>query len=276
METLTPAPILNPIAEAGTLLTPRVWSRFFQDLRETAMRSSTSRSGEWRWNTSLSGSIADGDAANDTLDYFAATNVRLSTMTRLGTDATNVLSLIRAGDDLAMQDQDDATHIVRYRVTELPTVITPGGWYVIPVHGMSWSGTTFANNAPVIVQLILRSGTGGGEGVPGPQGPAGPAGPQGDVGPPGPEGDPGPTGAAGATGATGATGPTGPQGDQPPLSSTIPPAIAGSGAVGTATTAARADHTHAAMATTLQAQIDALNARLTALEQPNLSEGTPI
>lgn len=30
-----------------------------------------------------------------------------------------------------------------------------------------------------------------------------------------------------------------------------------------------------ALATTFQAQIDALNARLTALEQPNLSEGTP-
>lgn len=56
------------------------------------------------------------------------------------------------------------------------------------------------------------------------------------------------------------------------LASAIPPAIAASGAVGTAADAARSDHTHAAMATTLQAQIDALNARLTALEQPQLSK----
>ena len=56
------------------------------------------------------------------------------------------------------------------------------------------------------------------------------------------------------------------------LSSTVPPAIAATGAVGTASEAARSDHTHAAMVTTFQAQIDALNARLTALEQPQLSK----
>ena len=115
---------------------------------------------------------------------------------------------------------------------------------------------------------VLASG-GGTEGPPGPQGEQGEPGPMGPAGPAGPQGDPGPPGA------TGATGPEGPAGDQPPLATTIPPAIAATGAVGTATTAARADHTHAAMATIFQAQIDALNARLTALEQPNLSEGTP-
>ena len=56
------------------------------------------------------------------------------------------------------------------------------------------------------------------------------------------------------------------------LATTPPPAIATTSATGSAETAARADHTHAAMATTFQAQLDALNARLTALEQPQLSK----
>ena len=36
-ETLTPPPIQHPIAERNSGLTPRVWSRFFLDLREQAM-----------------------------------------------------------------------------------------------------------------------------------------------------------------------------------------------------------------------------------------------
>ena len=36
-EPLTPPPILHPIAEAGTLLTPRVWSRYFQSVRDQVL-----------------------------------------------------------------------------------------------------------------------------------------------------------------------------------------------------------------------------------------------
>lgn len=248
---LTPAPILHPIAEAPLGLTPRPWVRWFQDLRETAMRSTTTTSGEWRWDISVFGAVAAGDVAvNSVSDYLIATEVRLSKTTRPGADASLVLARIMPGDDLAIQDYDDSTRVVRYRARAAP--VDQGTWYAIAVEATAWSGHTFANNQSVIVLLALRSGTGGGEGMPGPPGPEGPQGP------------------------AGATGPPGPQGDQPPLATTPPPAIAGTGAVGTAATAARADHTHAAMATTFQAQLDALNARLTALEQPNLSEGTPI
>ena len=140
---------------------------------------------------------------------------------------------------------------IQNAIAEPPSGLTPRVW------------------ARWFLALQEQAGTPGPAGPQGEQGPPGPAGP---AGPTGPQGEPGPTG---ATGPTGPEGPQGPQGDQPPLASTAPPAIAATGAVGTAADAARSDHTHAAMATTFQAQIDALNARLTALEQPHLSEGTP-
>ena len=36
-DTLTPPPILHPIAEGPTLLTPRVWARYFQAVRDQVM-----------------------------------------------------------------------------------------------------------------------------------------------------------------------------------------------------------------------------------------------
>lgn len=195
---------------------------------------------------------------------------------------------------------------IQHPIAEPPAMLTPRVWsryfQSVREHVLAGGGGTEGPPGPQ-----------GEPGEPGPAGPAGPAGPEGDPGLvwrgtysngvfyaegdcveyagtsyvcvlPGsfsspPPGSPWDTLAArglqGIQGPQGIQGVQGPQGDQPPLASTIPPAIAGSGAVGTATTAARADHTHAAMATTFQAQIDAINARLTALEQPNLSEGTP-
>lgn len=61
-----------------------------------------------------------------------------------------------------------------------------------------------------VIDCILQSGTGGGQGPPGPQGPAGPIGPGGAPGPAGPVGPPGPAGVPGAPGPAGPAGPAGP------------------------------------------------------------------
>jgi hypothetical protein len=69
-------------------------------------------------------------------------------------------------------------------------------------------------------------------------------GPQGPTGPAGATGPAGPTGPTGATGATGPQGPTGPAGADATYSSATPQPI-GTASAGTATSAARSDHSHA-------------------------------
>lgn len=196
---LTPPPIQHPIAERDSGLTPRVWSRFFLDLRQQAL---------------LGG----------------------------GTE----------GPPGPQGDQGE------------PGPIGPAGPEGDP--GLVWRGTYGNGIVYASGDCVEYAGTSYVCVVPGSFSNPPPGSPWDTLAARGLQGIQGPQGLQGVQG---------PQGDQPPLASTIPPAIAGTGAVGTATTAARADHTHAAMATTFQAQIDALNARLTALEQPNLSEGTP-
>ena len=44
-ETLTPPPILHPIAEGPSLLTPRVWARYFQAVRDQVMAGGTGPAG---------------------------------------------------------------------------------------------------------------------------------------------------------------------------------------------------------------------------------------
>ena len=207
MDILTPPPIQHPIADARTLLTPRVWSRYFQSVRDqvqAALAQLTTTTGQWRWEVLAVGAPASGDVANNHADYLAATEVRLSKMTNGGTDVSTVVGQLRAGDTVRIQEQDDATRQVNYLVTGTP--VDNGTWVSIPVHGESWSGAQIANNQTVAVTFGLRSGTGGGGGA----GPPGPAGPQGEPGPAGPQGETGPTGPEGPQGEPGTPATLGP------------------------------------------------------------------
>ena len=161
MDILTPPPIQHPIADARTLLTPRVWSRYFQSVRDHVMAQLVTSTGQWRWTVPLVGAPASGDVANNNADYLAATEVRLSKMTNGGTDMSTVVGQLRAGDDLRIQDQDNATRVVLYLVTDTP--IDNGTWVSIPVHGENWSGAQIGNNQTVAVTLGLRSSAGGGD-----------------------------------------------------------------------------------------------------------------
>lgn len=191
-DTLSPPPFREALVFRQPLTLTDTWQRWIDGLWRSATSQLVTSTGQWRWEVLAVGAPASGDVANNNVDYLAATEVRIAKVSNSGTDVSTVLSAIRAGDDLRIQEQDNATRQVLYRTTG--PVVDNGTWVSIPVQGVHWSGVQIANNQTVAVTFGLRSASSSG-GAAGPPGPPGPQGEPGPAGPAGPQGAPGTPGA---------------------------------------------------------------------------------
>lgn len=156
---VSPPPFREALVERGPLTLTASWQRWVSAAVQTAGRVVT-ETGLWRWSTALSGAPASGDVAVNSADYMAATEVRINKTTRSGTEVSAVLDRLRVGDDLRIQQSNDASRTVLYRLTALPT--NQGTWVSIPVAASSWGGLTIANNQDVVVTFGLHTGGSGG------------------------------------------------------------------------------------------------------------------
>jgi len=148
--------------------------------------------------------IAAGDIVWNNATQVSTSIIYVSHLTTPGVDIDVFLGLLKAGDNIILQDASNSNNNQVWTLNANPTVV-PNDYVSIPVDFVS-STYTFPNNHDML--LIIAS-----TGTVGPAGPTGPTGPAGPTGPTGPAGDTGATGPAGDTGATGPTGPTGPAGD---------------------------------------------------------------
>jgi hypothetical protein len=114
----------------------------------------------WRWTTTASASARQ--IRLDTSVWSTATEIWVSETQTDGNDMTLALAQVRTGDEVLLQQADNAASWARYTVTVTPT--DQGTWWKLPVT-MIDGGTAAipTNNADTRV-LIERSGAGGGAG----------------------------------------------------------------------------------------------------------------
>ena len=130
--------------------------------RNVTVTSST----EAFWNFSTSTTMADpgsGKLRINNATGSAATQTAISVTTQPGTDVTNVLALLRAGDQIIIQDKSNAANWIRYTVGSTPT--NNASWFLIPVTFVSGSGTGSANNNLLVVAFQTTGPGGGGSGT---------------------------------------------------------------------------------------------------------------
>ena len=190
--------------------------------------------------TATSGYPGDGKVLWNNATQISATSLNLSHLTDDGTDIDIFLALLRATEQITIQDQTNSANYQTWTISGSPTNTNPGAansYWTLPVTLVASAGTgttNFANNQALFIALV--------QSVTGPTGPAGPTGPTGSTGsigatgPTGPTGAQGNTGPTGPTGSTGSTGPTGPTGSTGSTGNTGPTGPTGptgtSGAVG--------------------------------------------
>jgi hypothetical protein len=139
----------------------------------------------------------------------SASVIYASHLTSGNIDVDIFLALMRSGDRLILQDQNNSNNVQIWTLTADPTII-PNTYVSFPVSLVSTT-YIFPNNHPMLL-IIATTGATGPVGQTGPTGPSGPAGQTGPTGPTGLEGPTGPTGLEGPTGPSGPAGPTGPTG----------------------------------------------------------------
>jgi len=122
----------------------------------------TSLEGNWNWTTSTTTASTRAIGIN-TAAWNTATQVNISETTSLDNDVSTLLSAIRTGDQIYIQDAVDSTKWARYQVNG--AITDQGTWRSIPVmHVVSGAGGTPSNNRDVLAIFVF--GTSGGGGAP--------------------------------------------------------------------------------------------------------------
>jgi hypothetical protein len=129
-----------------------------------------------------------------------STQLYVSHLTRDGIDIDVFLALIKNGDSLVIQDENNSNNYQKWTVNGTPTIIS-NNYVSIPVSYVE-GGYSFSNGHDIIF-VPLSIGI------------------QGPIGPTGSIGSTGPTGNTGATGATGSQGIQGPTGETGPTSTNV-------------------------------------------------------
>jgi hypothetical protein len=116
------------------------------------------------FKTATSVPPGSGELRTNNADQTAATRLYLANQTAGGTDATNILTLLTAGMQVALQDQDDSTKRQRYTLTA--DAISQQGYAELPV---TWTAgnlplTNQTGNQRTLASLIYQ----GKQGPPGP------------------------------------------------------------------------------------------------------------
>ena len=116
---------------------------------------SESTSGEWQWDTATTGTPASGDVAVNNANLALVTEVRLTYLSRDGTDLRNLMVKLLSGDGLYLQDRNDATRYARYRFnatgTDNVTFIT------YPVTFLAQGTAAFVNNQSTLVSFLIQT-----------------------------------------------------------------------------------------------------------------------
>jgi collagen triple helix repeat protein len=123
----------------------------------------------YRWSTATTAPPPSGDLQANNASQTAATILWASYTTNNNIDVTYVLPLLRAGDDVYVQDPANSAVHQHYRLTA--NAVDHGTYAELDVTWLD-GGTAFANNEAATLIVVH----------PGPQGPAGPAGPTGPAG----------------------------------------------------------------------------------------------
>src|SRR5262245_4145646 len=122
--------------------------------------SNAAYTGVWRWSTSTTAPASGHIAINNT-DQQAATQVLVNDLTDGGSDVTNFLEKFKAGDQIYMQVQNDATRWMKYTITGAPT--DQGAYHSFPVTFLTGSGTQLlpGNNVLCDVSFLLQGAAAG-------------------------------------------------------------------------------------------------------------------
>ena len=123
--------------------------------------SADTRSAIWRYSNNTT--MADPGAGSFRLNagtFLAATQIAIDILTDGGTDVTNQLKTLAAGDIVQFQDQSNSANWVRYHLSSTPTNNT--GWFLLPVAVDASGGSAVTNNTPCLVTFTVTGGGGGG------------------------------------------------------------------------------------------------------------------
>jgi len=107
----------------------------------------------WMWTTNTTDASQSGRVGANTGSWAAVTTINLNKLTKSGVDVTNLINQkAQAGDDIYLQDKDDASKWARYHITAAP--VDHGSWYSLTVSYMNGGGTPPNNNADTDVTFI--------------------------------------------------------------------------------------------------------------------------
>jgi hypothetical protein len=116
------------------------------------------------WNFATNNTMADpgsGKFRTNTTAFSTATAIAISNITSQNVDRTNLLTELKSGDIVTIQDKANAANFARYTVGAPATNNTT--WFQIPVSWVTGGGTAPNNNSQCAFTFELASGpTGGG------------------------------------------------------------------------------------------------------------------
>src|SRR4029077_16853623 len=114
----------------------------------------------WRFTTSQTTAATSGRLGLNAADWNSATQINVNKTTYSGVDWTNVFTNAGIGDNIVVQDKNDASKLGRYTITAAP--IDNGSWIAFPVECDSFTGALPSNNADVRVAFTYYNTSGGG------------------------------------------------------------------------------------------------------------------
>jgi hypothetical protein len=127
-------------------------------LASAADSPGTAYSAFWRWTTSTANAASSGDVGINAASWAATTQINLNETNGAGSDTSNFLAQIDVGDQIYLQDQDDAANWGRFTITAPPT--DQGTWRSWPVSYITSSGVPPNNNADTVVTFFTAGGQG--------------------------------------------------------------------------------------------------------------------
>lgn len=141
------------------------YARVFDHWEVVDVGTSTN-SAPYRFQTGTAAPPGSANVRFDNAAPAAATNIFISDVTGDGTDIGNLMGLMRAGDEVYLQDRADSSIYQVFELTGPPVdgAIGGGGYHALPVAWQEGAGA-FGNNEALTVSVISHGSGGGGGSV---------------------------------------------------------------------------------------------------------------